>query len=97
MTPQQAKELLPIITAFANNEEIQTNVGKDNKPEWCILSDLGFTEKPSRYRIKPPQPWYRVYQYTSGTATLNTNSGCTEQWVENRQSFIKWLTDKVYY
>jgi hypothetical protein len=49
MTSQNAKELLPIITAFANGETIQVRIGE----EWQDRGDLGFNLGTSQYRIKP--------------------------------------------
>lgn len=49
MTPQNAKELLSIITAFANGETIQVRIGD----EWQDRGVLGFNLGTSQYRIKP--------------------------------------------
>ena len=51
MTPQQAKELLPIITAFANGEEIEY---KTNSGKWYpVYAGLEFSNPSDWYRIKP--------------------------------------------
>lgn len=50
MTREHWKELLPIIQAFADGEEIQIRVGE----EWLKLTNAPlFNDKPSEYRIKP--------------------------------------------
>lgn len=50
MNRQQAKELLPIIQAFAEGKTIQVQEDID----WCYLgNDADFNLNPSRYRIKP--------------------------------------------
>ncbi len=59
MTPQQAKELLPIITAFAEGKTIEF---KSHKGIWsdCIRCELDFSNLPECYRIKPEpklRPW----------------------------------------
>lgn len=59
MTPQRAKELLPIISAYANGEPIQYR--KDTHSEWRdSLGGLGFEAQGCQYRIKPKpvtRPW----------------------------------------
>lgn len=58
MTREEAKELLPIIKAFAEGKTIQFRVG-DNK--WKDMDKPFFGECPSNYRIKP-EPKYRPFQ-----------------------------------
>lgn len=60
MTREDAKELLPIIQAFAEGEDIQIATAgewKDVDESWAIL----FTEPPHCYRIKPKQK-YRPFK-----------------------------------
>lgn len=60
MTREEAKELLPIIQAFAEGEDIQIATAgewKDVDESWAIL----FTEPPHCYRIKPKQK-YRPFE-----------------------------------
>lgn len=58
MNRQQAKELLPIIQAFAEGKTIQVQEDID----WCYLgNDADFNLNPSRYRIKP-DPKYRPFK-----------------------------------
>ena len=54
----QAKELLPIIQAFAECKTILVQDGID----WCYLSnESDFNLNPQRYRIKP-EPKYRPFK-----------------------------------
>ena len=54
----QAKELLPIIQAFAEGKTILVQDGID----WCYLSnESDFNLNPQRYRIKP-EPKYRPFK-----------------------------------
>ena len=54
----QAKELLPIIQAFAEDKTILVQDGID----WCYLSnESDFNLNPQRYRIKP-EPKYRPFK-----------------------------------
>ena len=60
MTREEAKNLLPIIQAFAEGEDIQIATAgewKDVDESWAIL----FTEPPHCYRIKPKQK-YRPFK-----------------------------------
>ena len=58
MTREEAKELLPIIKAFAEGKAIQFRIG-DNK--WRDMDKPFFGECPSNYRIKP-EPKYRPFK-----------------------------------
>ena len=61
MTREQAKELLPIIQAFAEGKIIQY---KNFLDEWTDIEEnegLSFICLPSDYRIKP-QPKYRPFK-----------------------------------
>ena len=50
MDSKRAKELLPIITAFAEGKEIEFKKNKDDN--WCAIDNPGWTDDPSCYRIK---------------------------------------------
>ena len=61
MTREEAKELLPIIQAFAEGKEIQY---RNYLNEWLDITKndgLSFVSLPSDYRIKP-EPKYRPFQ-----------------------------------
>ena len=58
MTKEQAKELIPIITAFSKGEEVQI---KDNRGHWDTLVNPDFTKGPENYRIKPASE-YRPFK-----------------------------------
>lgn len=58
MNREQAKELLPIIKAFAEGKTIQVQEGID----WCYLrNNADFNLNPSIYRIKPSSK-YRPFK-----------------------------------
>ena len=59
MTRKEAKELLPIIRAFAEGKTIEIY----NNTEWqdLIIESIKFDCKPSCYRIKP-EPKYRPFK-----------------------------------
>ena len=58
MNRQQAKELLPIIQAFAEGKTIQVQ----EDINWCYLgNNVDFNLSPQRYRIKP-ETKYRPFK-----------------------------------
>lgn len=59
MKRQQAKELLPIIQAFAEGKTIQYYYG-DNWVDIRPDTAIDFSDNPSNYRIKP-EPKYRPF------------------------------------
>ena len=63
MTREHAKELLPIITAFANGEDIEFKVSAD---QWNPLGSYNFEGKPKYYRIKPKPRVAFINEYPSG-------------------------------
>ena len=58
MTREQAKELLPIIQAFADGKTIEIY---DNEWKTMVLKNPHFDCEPSCYRIKP-EPKYRPFK-----------------------------------
>lgn len=60
MNRQQAKELLPIIQAFAEGKTVQTI---NENGEWinCSYINFEFNSSPNSYRIKP-KPKYRPFK-----------------------------------
>ena len=57
MTREEAKEMLPIIQAWADGKIIQVR----EKGRWVELCIDDFTRSPDRYRIKP-EPKYRPFK-----------------------------------
>ena len=80
MTREEAKELLPIIQAFAEGKTIEIY----NNTEWqdLIIESIKFDCKPSCYRIKP-EPRYRPFK---------TQEECWQEML-NHQPF-GWLKSK---
>ena len=84
MDRKQAKELLPIIQAFAEGKTILVQEDID----WRYLSDdADFNLNPLRYRIKP-EPKYRSF------------ANAEECWQEMKKhepfGWVKYKTDDVY-
>ena len=63
MTRDEAKQLLPIITAFANGEDVQAYYGAEG---WQSKEDHGFSWQPDRYRIAPKPRTVWVNEYPHG-------------------------------
>ena len=94
MTPQQAKELLPIIRAFSEGKKIEC---RDKYYTHCIWVN---TKEPQwnelfEYRIANEKKWYRVAQVQYGTYTAD--EGISEHAVEQFNEFIRWLTPRIEY
>ena len=58
MTREQAKELLPIIQAFAEGKAVEY---LNDEKGWIECSNPSFWEDPKHYRIKP-EPKYRPFK-----------------------------------
>ena len=56
MDRNQAKELLPIIQAFAEGKCVETKTGSG----WVNMENMSFAGKPKLYRIKP-EPKFRPF------------------------------------
>ena len=82
MTKEEVKELLPIMQAFAEGDEIQY---RNNYNEWIDVKTgegLCFTSPSSCYRIKP-EPKYRPFK---------SQEECWQEML-NHQPF-GWIKDK---
>ena len=80
MTREEAKELLPIIRAFAEGKAIEIY----NNTEWqdLIIESIKFDCKPSCYRIKP-EPRYRPFK---------TQEECWQEMLKHQP--FGWLKSK---
>lgn len=101
MERKKARELLPIIQAYAEGKTIQHKVGN----EWCDLSDpnfVGFDIK--LYRVKPSAPFreqvgYRPYKdcdelidsYKRKHCIVNNEDVMPAIWVKNNNDDTKRL------
>ena len=78
MTREEAKELLPIIQAYAEDKEIELLVNN----EWVKMTNPGFTFSPENYRIKP-EPKYRPFK---------TKEECWNEMLKHQP--FGWLKEK---
>lgn len=82
MTRKEAKELLPIIQAFAEGKEIQIKI---NESKWETVENCTFTSLPTFYRIKA-EPKYRPFR---------TKEECWDEMLKHQP--FGWTTDKCKY
>lgn len=88
MNREQAKELLPIIQAFAAGETIEVRCkSKYNPGEWIETTTPSFDIVSHEYRIKP-KPKYRPF--------ANLEECWQEMQKHNPFGWIKYKTDNVY-
>lgn len=66
MTREEAKELLPVLTAWANGEEVQFKVDDAWLNLYDCNSDPSFSD-PARYRVKPKPRTFWVNAYSDGS------------------------------
>ena len=84
MNREHAKELLPIIRAFAEGKSIEF---KDSYGKWIKSDLLAFDLPLKNYRIKP-KPKYRPF--------VNVEECWQEMQKHNPFGWIKYKTDNVY-
>ena len=80
MTREEAKQLLPIIRAFAEGKCVETKTGSG----WVNMENMSFTGNPKAYRIQS-EPKYRPF----------ANAEECWQEMQKHQPF-GWLKDKKY-
>ena len=78
MTREQAKEILPIIQAFAEGKTVQFLDGG----KWADVYETDFHESPVKYRIKP-EPKYRPFE---------SAQECIEEMMKHEP--FGWVKDK---
>lgn len=94
MTRDEAKQLLPIIEAYANGEEVQY---KDLNDDWYTRDDLRFAGNPNRYRIKPKPHVIYVNMYAGVDCFAHTTREEAEFNISGggvTKKFIEVMDDK---
>jgi hypothetical protein len=69
MNREHWKELLPVITAFANGEKIESNF----TGEWQELRSAEFNGRPEYYRIAPKQRKVWVNEYEGNNFNIHNS------------------------
>jgi len=73
MNRERARELLPIIQAFADGKDIQFhNISADRWLDCADEGDVLFDRPPKFYRVKPEPLECWVNVYTEGNMFINT-------------------------
>lgn len=92
MNRDQAKQLLPIIQAFAEGKE--TQFYSEVSEQWEPLHKPNFSEHPSRYRIKPEtiKIEHRRFLYNhNGYRVYVSDSRAEAEDISNSPWFIRWI------
>ena len=85
------------IIAWAEGKDVQ--VWDEGAKCWCDLTVETPAFKGDKYRIKPPTKKCRValFKINSGSYALAINSQDYADTVEQREDFVRWLTDWIEY
>ena len=83
MTREEAKQLLPIIQAFAEGKTIEVYYGEEQGWHTMVITNPKFELKPSQYRIKP-EPKYRPFK---------SQEECLQEMLKHRP--FGWLKSKM--
>ena len=98
MTPERAKELLPVIEAFANGETVQFYDGETvqfyDGDEWCDVGKEGLDAETLgddglKYRIKPKPREFWMNLYSDGCVIAYGTKEAAEQHRGDRAVIIK--------
>lgn len=81
MTREEAKELLPVIKAYAEGKTVQI---KNKIGRWADLYEPNWDFSPDKYRIKP-EPKYRPFK---------TKEECWDEM--HKHPDFGWVTDGYY-
>ena len=90
MTPEQAKQLLPIITAYAAGKKIEVNVGMLQE-NWQYSPHCNFNGDPSKYRIKPKPILAKAYLRKNGSFDIDIETNWI--WCQHHPNFWKWVSE----
>ena len=83
MSRDHWKELLPIITAFTNGEEVEH---RKDTGEWVMSTNLEFSLPLRRYRLAPKPRVAFVNEYPGGLFLI---------WPDRRTADLKASADRV--
>ena len=90
MTPKQAKELLPIITAFSEGKKIQFY--STTYQQWNdVINKVEFSFPPYYYRIKPEPLLAKAYLTKKSVKKWEIEHNW--DWIEKQDFFWKWVSE----
>lgn len=81
MDRDTAKKLLPIISAFAEGEEVEILEKRTGK--WVAATNPGFSHAPDMYRIKPVPKEIWVNEYPDGHYAVHDSQDKARMYVNN--------------
>ncbi len=99
MTPEQAKKVLPLITAYANGQTVEWRRDWGQSPTpWYSVERIGFPGwgcETIAIRIKPEVIKYRraLMHDTDGKWIFVVNNACKKSvtQVESSSFFVRWI------
>ena len=96
MNREQVKQLLPLLTAFAEGKELQYRINSGTWQPCTVSPDLEKDHSTIEYRIKPEPVVvkyrrylsningdHRVYTYQQGSTGIPHTSPCFVRWIDN--------------
>ena len=99
MTREEAKELLPIIQAFAKGKAIEVYVIKEDR--WVECDDPCFWLTPEYYRIKPkPKYKYRPFRTKEecwSEMLKHQPFGWIRSNISDSLSLVEYVSDDIYF
>jgi ATP-dependent Clp protease adapter protein ClpS len=93
MTPERAKELLPIITAFSEGKSIEWQAAAGG--DYVRVKEIDFN-KSGKYRIKEETIPYRRFIFVNPNgdnevAITGTSTRFTTEEIEKDKCFVRWI------
>lgn len=89
MDRNEAKQLLPIIQAFADGKTIQVFI--EGFTEWKDLKEAYFYLPPDRYRIKPETIKIEHRRFLSAYGICICSSKEEAKSIINNPNFVRWI------
>lgn len=98
MNKTNASKWIELGSAMLQGKTIQ----RMNRGEWVNVTDLNtISYDPESYRIKPEpkKGWYRVglFKGGSGFFTYSVDDQIVCDILEQKESFVRWLTGRIEY
>ena len=99
MTREQAKELLPIIQAYAEGKTIQYKNAEGEWKDVAFGENLSFIDTPSKYRIKS-EPKYRPFKNKEecwNEMLKHQPFGWIRSNISDSLSLVEYVSDDIYF
>ena len=98
MTREEAKELLPIMQAFAEGKTLQYRVNNENN-EWKDIDNPTFNDAPSEYRIKPELKYrpFKTMEECWSEMLKHQPFGWIRSNISDSLSLVEYVSDDIYF